>query len=592
MDHVEAEMVPESLTRALLHRAGLAAALFLAIPGAAAMSAPDDTLLVAKLQRLEAAYGGHLGLAAKDLRTGRTAGYNPAERFPTASVIKLPVMAAYFQRVRSAGLDPTTLITLTEEEKKPGSGVLQFLSGGSTLTLETAVRLMIIQSDNTATNMVLDRLGETHQARLAWVNEFLLGEGLKNTRLLNRLYSPQSKQLTPEGIRYGIGVATPEDMVLLMEKIHRRTLVDSAASAAMLAILKDQAFNDGIPRFLPVDRHPSIVVAHKTGSVNESKGDVALVLSERADIALAIFVDKNPDHLEITDNRANLLIAHAARAVWNHFTGETGDDDRTVPGGDVDWNLFPGGKWGIWRSREAAPFPHPDRAEGYRRQDGTFYPAFPHYLDSSIAVVVPLKLREGPQGVNLIVHFHGHMNDNMGVLERFPMVQTMLDAGTNAILVLPQGPYRARDSFGGKMEDAGGLRRLVEQVLAVMKKEGVIKEAKLADLILSAHSGGYRPLAFCLDRGGMNASISRLFLFDAFYGNHDFYEAWLLGGKGIMLGAYTDHLAKEHTGFVAKNGAAAGKRLQFTPTAVEHNDVLKEFLPGWLRGLPDSWKVP
>ena len=91
-----------------------------------------------------------------------------------------------------------------------------------TITILDAVRLMIVLSDNTATNLVLDRLGATHAERLACVNDFLVSKGLKNTHLLNRLYSWDTKQSTPEGIRYGIGVSTPEDMVTLLEALHGR----------------------------------------------------------------------------------------------------------------------------------------------------------------------------------------------------------------------------------------------------------------------------------------------------------------------------------------------------------------------------------
>ena len=93
------------------------------------------------------------------------------------------------------------------------------------------------------------------------------------------------------------------------------------------------------------------------------------------------------------------------------------------------------------------------------------------------------------------------------------MPQAMIAEKTNALLVLPQGPYRARDSFGGKMEDTGGFKRMVDDVLATLVKEEVIKSAKLNKLILSAHSGGYRPAAFVLDRGrivlsGMAAEVA------------------------------------------------------------------------------------
>ncbi len=551
---------------------------------------PDTITIRAELQRLEQLYGGHLGVMAKNLRTGETVSYNAMERFPTASLIKYPVMAAFFHEVREGRVDGATRIVLTAEDKKPGSGVLQMLDDGANISLLDAVKLMIVLSDNAGTNLVLDRLAATHEARLATVNDFMLQIGLKNTRLLNRLYTWETKQRTPEGIRYGIGVSTPEDMVTLSEAIYRRTCVDSASSEAMLAILKEQFYDDAMPRLLPASTCATFSVAHKTGGVQETKTDAGLVLSDRLDMAIAVFVDKHPDHSEGSNNGALLLGAHVARAVWNHFTGDRGYDAGPVRTDHVDWNMIPGGKWGIWRS-PAAPFPHPLRAEGFTRSDGTRYPYFPQYCDSSVVVFVPEGFTPTPEGANVIVHFHGHMNDNMGVLERYGMTSAMADERTNAILVLAQGPYRARDSFGGTMEDADGLRRLVDDVLSTMVREKVLDEPRLSRLILSAHSGGYRPVAFCLDRGGLNPNIERLFLFDAFYGNADFYKAWLTGGTGIIEAAYTEHLAQEHTQFAAGLDSGAAARFRATATTVEHDRVVQTFLHSWLSHLPDVWKT-
>src|SRR5512144_1146508 len=135
--------------------------------------------------RLEAQYGGHMGFMAKNLKTGETLVFNGSERFPTASIIKLPVLAAYFQLIDEHRIDPGETIPLRQEDIKPGSGILQFLAANDRLTLSDAVKLMITYSDNTATNLVLDRLAPTHEQRLAVVNDFLTGKGLRNTRLLN-----------------------------------------------------------------------------------------------------------------------------------------------------------------------------------------------------------------------------------------------------------------------------------------------------------------------------------------------------------------------------------------------------------------------
>ncbi|MEO8168359.1 MAG: serine hydrolase [bacterium] len=548
---------------------------------------PDSTLSN-ELQRLENEYGGHLGVAAKNLKTGEVVAFNAAEKFPTASVIKLPIMTAFFNLVDQKKIDPNMKVVLSADDKKPS--LLESMSDGMTMTLLDAVNLMIVLSDNTATNLVLDRLAATHAERMEVVNSFLRQSGLKNTRLLNRLYTMKTKLQTPEAVRYGIGVATPEDMVLLLEKMYNKTLLSDTSCSAMIQILNRQEHNDMVPRLLPTQGLKQFDVAHKTGWINESKADVALVQTERVTYTVAIFVDKNPDHEDYLENRGVLLAAHVSRAIWNHFTGDKGYEARSVVTSHVDWNTFQGGNWLIYRSR-FAPFPHPERMNGLTKKDGTFYPFTPHYSDSSIVIFVPSHFKETADGSNLIVHFHGHMNDNMGVLERYMMPQAMMAEKTNAILILPQGPYRARDSFGGKMEDADGFKRMIDDVLATLVKEDVIKSAKLARLIISAHSGGYRPAAFVLDRGGLNDHISDVFLFDAFYGNQEYFASALKLPGINMYGAYTEHLAKEHQDFLNQTPADERPRLHFTPTTVDHDSVVQTFFGKWLANLSDTWRI-
>jgi beta-lactamase class A len=547
----------------------------------------DSSRLITELHRLENHFGGHLGVAAKNLQTGELVSFNGSERFPTASVIKLPIMTAFFDLVDKKKIDPNMKIVLREEDKKPGE--LEFLDAGMTMSLRDAVKLMIILSENTATNLVLDRLAATHGERMLVVNDFLRQSGLKNTKILNRLYTKETKLQTPEAIRYGIGVSTPEDMVLLMERLYRKTLASPTSCEQMLEILKRQQHNDMVPRLLPKHGLKQFDVAHKTGWINETKADVALVLTDSVRYAIAIFVDKHPDHEDDLENKGVMLAAHASRAVWNYFAGDTGYDTREVVASHVDRNSFPGGNWLIYRSA-FAPFPHKDRMNGLRKKDGTFYPYQPHYSDSSIVIVVPDHFKETDRGANVIVHFHGHMNDNMGVLERHLMSQALIAQRTNALLVLPQGPYRARDSFCGKMEDESGFRRMLDDVLATIVKEGVLKSQKLDKLIISAHSGGYRPAAFVLDRGGLSDHISEVFLFDAFYGEHDFFRKFLNSSAATFYAAYTDHLANQHAEFLTATEKKKVEQLKFSSTSVDHDEVVQTFFPEWLSKLPDEWR--
>jgi beta-lactamase class A len=564
---------------------------FMVLPPLASGLPPSaEEVFLKEIHRLEEEFGGHLGFMARNLATGDSLAYNAHERFPTASVIKLPIMAAFFHEVEEGRVDPAMPVVLAAADKKPGSGLLQMFDDGAQITLLDAVKLMIVVSDNTATNLVLDRLGETHDERMAAVNDYLQAEGLSDTRLLNRLYTWETKKSTPESFRYGIGVSTPADMVALLEGLHRRTICDSSSAEAMMRILEGQFYNDMIPRFLPAETCARFSVAHKTGGIQETKVDVGLVLSDRLSLAMAIFVDKHADHADAVDNRALLLGAHVARAIWNYFTGDSGYQTRVVMTHHVDWTFVPGGRWGIYRS-PAAPFPHPDRAGGYTRGDGTFYPPFPHYRDSSIVVFVPESFRESPEGANLIVHFHGHNRDNLIEFERQEMPQTMINERINALLVIPQGPYRAADSFGGKMEEEGGFERMVREVLETMRGESVVQSATPGRIIVSAHSGGYRPAGFVLRLGGLREHITDVFLFDAFYAQQDDFRRWLLEGNGTLRGAYTEHLAEEHRRFQQELGPQLGSRLDFTPAGVSHEEVVRKFFPLWVKELGAPWRA-
>ncbi len=263
------------MTHTSLRRTALSArSVFHSIVGILMALSPaygQHSPIQSELARLEQQYGGHLGVMAKNLVTGETVSYNATERFPTASVIKLPVMAAFFHEVDRKAVDPNMRITLLADDKKQDSGVLQFLSNGSTFTILDAVKLMIVLSDNTGTNLVLDRLGATHAERLKVVNDFLASKGLKNTRLLNRLYSWDTKQSTPEGIRYGIGVSTPEDMVTLLEAL----LQEDPRGAGLLRR------DDGDPQGAVLRRHDPAACC-RAGPAPRSRWPTRRVPSRRA----------------------------------------------------------------------------------------------------------------------------------------------------------------------------------------------------------------------------------------------------------------------------------------------------------------------
>ena len=105
-----------------------------------------------------------------------------------------------------------------------------------------------------------------------------------------------------------------------------------------------------------------------------------------------------------------------------------------------------------------APFPHPQRAEGHSYHDEQFS-AKDHYSDSTVAIFIPKGFRETGK-IDFVVHFHGWKNNVPGVLAHYKLIEQLIASGRNAVLVVPQGPFNAPDSFGGKLEDPGWLQTL------------------------------------------------------------------------------------------------------------------------------------
>ncbi len=171
---------------------------------------------------------------------------------------------------------------------------------------------MIVVSDNTATNLLLDRFGGDA------VNAAIEKLGLKDTRLLRKIRGDgtQLKAASgytaagnvPENRRFGIGVSTPREMVMLLERLDRGEVVSAAASKGMIAVLKRQQDNTGIRRHVS-----DIPVANKTGALDHLRSDVGIVYSTRGRIAMAITVTDLPVADYSPDNPGSLLIADLAR---------------------------------------------------------------------------------------------------------------------------------------------------------------------------------------------------------------------------------------------------------------------------------------
>jgi hypothetical protein len=186
----------------------------------------------------------------------------------------------------------------------------------------------------------------------------------------------------------------------------------------------------------------------------------------------------------------------------------------------------------------SAPFPHPLRADGHTYQK-QFYPADKHYNDSSVALFIPRGFRQ-TEAVDFVIYLHGWRNNIDTALGKYKLPQQFYESGKNAILVFPEGPRNAPDSYAGKLEDAGGLKRFVTDVAEFLFQQSKINTHTVGRVILSGHSGGGEGLGFALMRGGIPEKVREVYLFDALYSETEKFIYWIDRFNGKLINIYTD----------------------------------------------------
>ncbi len=253
-----------------------------------------------KIQNEIKDFKGKVWIYAKNLDTGKDYSLRADEQVRTASTIKLPIMTEVFHQIAEGKISWTDEFTLTKQNKQGGSGTLGELSDGTKIDLRSATNLMIVVSDNTATNLILDKISSNS------VNTFMESLGLKNTKSLRKIGGGGDAKAFEEPLNklFGIGVSTPRDMAKLLEKLERGEVVSREASLEMIAILKRQQYTDGIGRNL-LDTVP---VASKSGALDRLRSDVGIVYTRRGRIVMAITVDDMPVIHYSMDNAGNELI--------------------------------------------------------------------------------------------------------------------------------------------------------------------------------------------------------------------------------------------------------------------------------------------
>ena len=261
-----------------------------------------------KISAATKGFAGTVSIFAKNLDTGATFALRPDDRVRTASTIKLPILVSTFDAVAEGKVKWTDQITLHDSDKVSGSGILGEFAEGDKFLLSDLAHLMIVLSDNTATNLVLD------QITADYVNAQMDKLGLKGTRSMRKVRGDGADLKSPSGFskagldpanqRYGLGSTTPREMVTLLERIEKGEIVSPEASQEILKIMRRQRDNNGIAR-----RVGTTPVANKAGALDHLRSDVGIVYQKGNRIALAITCEDVPKVDWTSDNEGLLLIA-------------------------------------------------------------------------------------------------------------------------------------------------------------------------------------------------------------------------------------------------------------------------------------------
>jgi beta-lactamase class A len=313
--------------------------LALAASGLAQSPAPstprEDQALDRQLQAIAQAHHGHVALYARNLRSGQTASLDPDQPVKTASVIKLGILLDAAGQIRAGRATLDERLALARQNQVQGSGVLGLLTAPLSLTLGDTLTLMVVLSDNTATNMAIDRLG------LAHIDATLRAAGLRQTVLYKKVYVPAQQPMPPDQPRFGLGKTTAREMASVMERLASCQLAldsspalpaDGPLCGALLHMLRNQQDRDSLPRYLEsLDTSENgSAIANKTGALDQVRNDVALIATKEGPVVIAAFTWDNADQRWNGDNEAEQTLGRLAETIVRRWS-PTGLDPAAFP---------------------------------------------------------------------------------------------------------------------------------------------------------------------------------------------------------------------------------------------------------------------
>lgn len=239
------------------------------------------------------------GILIIDLKEDWKIAYQQDRAYPSASLVKIPIMAVCFYALAASKINLDQKVRMESSDRVIGSGVLKTMPPGKEFSVKELIALMITESDNTATNMLIELLG------VDYLNSCFKRFGLKNTNLVRKMMDFKSRRKGVENY------TTCRDIGLLLLRIYRGQLLSREASLECLELLKKQKMKDRIPAKLPAN----LVIAHKTGLERRICHDAGIVFTDKGNFIICVLTR----HRYKTARFAKEFIARVARDVYDYF---------------------------------------------------------------------------------------------------------------------------------------------------------------------------------------------------------------------------------------------------------------------------------
>lgn len=293
---------------------------FLVFVFSAAHGQREDSALKAKLESAIAGFGGDVGIYVEHIDRGTFVAINADTLFPTASMIKVPITIALFDKIESGAIAYDSILTYRDSLLYEGEDILGSFKDGERIALSKVMMLMITTSDNTA-SLWCQHLAGTGTAINAWLAE----NGFTSTRMNSRTPGRHD-----DWRKYGWGQTTPREMARLLLKIRNGEAVSPRASERIYRNLTNVYYDGRALSQIP----PWVQVASKQGFVSQSRSEVALVNAPHGDYVFCIITKNQKDRTFTPDSEGYVLLRLVSRMLWDYFEPE--NDWKPAEGTD-EW---------------------------------------------------------------------------------------------------------------------------------------------------------------------------------------------------------------------------------------------------------------